>query len=607
MQLSERQIKIVNNLLSSSEPLTTRELSEKFKVSVRTIKYDLSGIKPWINDSQEILISKRNKGFWLDANQDKRMELKKKLLNRDKFNYFPQPMQRAKQIIVLFGLTEGFMTTQQLENKLGVSKTTVLSDLNNAELELAKFNITLVRKNYYGYTISGSEANIRSALEEIVQHTINSYDLTTVMNLFVNDALRPQLGIASELETIYQQLFQTIQTLNKNPRSQLDYNDILTIVIRLGISVARLSINQPINSYRELVITDADKGQVPYRLFDQTFSYYDFPLLQDEYTYVISGTNPSFKDKNIANLTEKIMAFVSESTHHPYQDDNQLRTNLFSHLMMKLTSEYKFTNEYNPFVDEIKQKYPILFSAIYEVTKQEISTNPAVVNESFVAFIALHFLVSLEKYVENNRNVRIVYVCSTGLGVTNLIQQKIEAALTGVEIAGFASFINAKAEVARLKPDLVISIFPLKLADVPVIEVHPLPSNEDITLIKKKITDLKLASVDLLTPSKNLQLADESKQAEEISRDLMIKAFTVYEEVKKIVGKQINDKYRDAFMLHVLMSVHRIYYNQQYNQKLSNVPDKAQLMNAIKLAYAHNNLMINDSELVAIIEYLKFS
>lgn len=607
MQLSERQIKIVNNLLSSSEPLTTRELSEKFKVSVRTIKYDLSGIKPWINDSQEILISKRNKGFWLDANQDKRMELKKKLLNRDKFNYFPQPMQRAKQIIVLFGLTDGFMTTQQLENKLGVSKTTVLSDLNNAELELAKFNITLVRKNYYGYTISGSEANIRSALEEIVQHIINSYDLTTVMNLFVNDDLRPQLGIASELETIYQQLFQTIQTLNKNPRLQLDYNDILTIVIRLGISVARLSINQPINSYRELVITDADKGQVPYRLFDQTFSYYDFPLLQDEYTYVISGTNPSFKDKNIANLTEKIMAFVSESTHHPYQDDNQLRTNLFSHLMMKLTSEYKFTNEYNPFVDEIKQKYPILFSAIYEVTKQEISTNPAVVNESFVAFIVLHFLVSLEKYVENNRNVRIVYVCSTGLGVTNLIQQKIEAALTGVEIAGFASFINAKAEVARLKPDLVISIFPLKLADVPVIEVHPLPSNEDIALIKKKITDLKLASVDLLTPSKNLQLADESKQAEEISRDLMIKAFTVYEEVKKIVGKQINDKYRDAFMLHVLMSVHRIYYNQQYNQKLSNVPDKAQLMNAIKLAYAHNNLMINDSELVAIIEYLKFS
>lgn len=607
MQLSERQIKIVNNLLSSSEPLTTRELSEKFKVSVRTIKYDLSGIKPWINDSQEILISKRNKGFWLDANQDKRMELKKKLLNRDKFNYFPQPMQRAKQIIVLFGLTDGFMTTQQLENKLGVSKTTVLSDLNNAELELAKFNITLVRKNYYGYTISGSEANIRSALEEIVQHIINSYDLTTVMNLFVNDDLRPQLGIASELETIYQQLFQTIQTLNKNPRLQLDYNDILTIVIRLGISVARLSINQPINSYRELVITDADKGQVPYRLFDQTFSYYDFPLLQDEYTYVISGTNPSFKDKNIANLTEKIMAFVSESTHHPYQDDNQLRTNLFSHLMMKLTSEYKFTNEYNPFVDEIKQKYPILFSAIYEVTKQEISTNPAVVNESFVAFIVLHFLVSLEKYVENNRNVRIVYVCSTGLGVTNLIQQKIEAALTGVEIAGFASFINAKAEVARLKPDLVISIFPLKLADVPVIEVHPLPSNEDIALIKKKITDLKLASVDLLTPSKNLQLADESKQAEEISRDLMIKAFTVYEEVKKIVGKQINDKYRDAFMLHVLMSVHRIYYNQQYNQKLSNVPDKAQLMNAIKLAYTHNNLMINDSELVAIIEYLKFS
>lgn len=607
MQLTERQIKIVNSLLSSSEPLTTKDLSKKFKVSIRTIKYDLSGIKPWINAAQEVLISKRNKGFWLDADQNTRTELKKKLLNRDKFNYFPQPLERAKQIIILFGLTDGFMTTQQLENKLGVSKTTVLSDLNNTESELAKFNITLVRKNYYGYTISGPETNIRSALEEIVQHTINSYDLTTVMNLFVNDELRPQLGIASELETIYQKLFHTIQTLNRSPNSQLDYNDILTIVIRLGISVARLSINQPINSYRELSIPKTDRMQVPYRLFDQTFSYYDFPLLQDEYTYIISGTNPNFKDKNIAKLTEKIMEFVSKSTGHPYQDDNQLRTNLFSHLMMKLNSEYKFTNEYNPFVDEIKQKYPRLFNAIFEVTKQEISDNPAVVNESFVAFIALHFLVSLEKYVENNRNVRIVYVCSTGLGVTNLIQQKIAAELTGVEIAGFASFINAKAEVARLRPDLVISIFPLKLSDVPIIEVHPLPSSEDISSIKKKITDLKLTSSELIAPSKKLQPANESKKAEEISRDLMVKAFTIYEEVKKIVGKGINEKYQDAFMLHVLMSVHRIYYNQQYNQKVSNKTDKKQLINKIRLAYARNNLAINDSELIAIIEYMKFS
>ncbi|WP_157059072.1 HTH domain-containing protein, partial [Loigolactobacillus rennini] len=119
MQLSKRQIKIVNHLLDNDRPLTTSQLAQHFKVSVRTIKYDLSDIKPWINARQNVLISKRNKGVWIQANGQEKSLIKRSLLKHKKFDYFPDPKQRAQQIIVLFGLTDGYMTTQQLENKLG--------------------------------------------------------------------------------------------------------------------------------------------------------------------------------------------------------------------------------------------------------------------------------------------------------------------------------------------------------------------------------------------------------------------------------------------------------------------------------------------------------
>lgn len=606
VQLSERQIKIVNRLLDSDRPLTTSQLAKQFKVSVRTIKYDLSAIKPWINAKEDRLVSRRNKGVWIAANDQEKIVIKRSLLQHDKFDYFPDPKQRAQQIIVLFGLTDGYMTTQQLENKLSVSKTTIVSDLDSVEHQLSKYGVKLVRKNYYGYAISGLEANIRSVLEEIVQNTVNHYDLVTVMDLFGSKDLEIRFGISAELDAIYQRVFKIVRRLKALSTTQLDYNDILTITIRLGIAVARLSINQPINSYCPIAIKENEKQQLPYQLFQQIFRCYDFPLLQDEYVYIANGPNTNLKDQNIASLTEKILNFVSRMTGQPYQKDNQLRTNLFSHLLMKLTSQYKFTNEYNPFVADVKQKYPALFHAIYKVTRKEISKNPAVVNDSFVTFIALHFLVSLEKYVNHTSNIRIVYICSTGLGVTNLIQQRVEAALSGVEIAGFASFVNAKKEIQRLQPDLVISIFPLKQVTIPVIEVNPVLSDQDISRIKQKVAALKGVPKELLTP-KGRSTTVVNKGTEAVSRDLIIKGFTVYEQVKTIVGSEINAKYQDAFLLHILMSVHRIYYDQQYQQLTEVKQIFKKFVVPIKRVYINNDLKINDSEVVAILEYLNFS
>lgn len=153
---------------------------------------------------------------------------------------------------------------------------------------------------------------------------------------------------------------------------------------------------------------------------------------------------------------------------------------------MRLSRKQKFVNEYNPFKDDIKAKYPELFDAIEMVVRREIRGKSLLINDSFIAYIALHFLVSYEKAADM-RSVRAVYVCSTGLGVTSLIKQKISEELSNIEIAAFASVLNAKEVIKQKEPELVISIFPIEGIDCEFIKVHPLPTKQDLEKIQQAV------------------------------------------------------------------------------------------------------------------------
>ena len=95
---------------------------------------------------------------------------------------------------------------------------------------------------------------------------------------------------------------------------------------------------------------------------------------------------------------------------------------MFAHLSLRFTKKHLFINEYNPFSEEIKGKHPALFLAIQSACKQLIQRSVLLVNDSFCAYIALHFWLRNDN--SEAKVVRIVYVCSTGLGVTSLIEQK---------------------------------------------------------------------------------------------------------------------------------------------------------------------------------------
>lgn len=622
VQLSKREIKLILALLETEATLTTttRKLANQFQVSVRTIKYDLENVKIWFEEKGAPLSAQRNKGTWLELPTSKRIELKNEILQVERYDLFPDQEIRINQIITLLCLRDEFITTLELADSLEVSKSTIIADLERLEQVVGGYDVMLVRKNYFGYTLEGKERQVRLLLEAVTQKEITDYDIYTIMNHVTEKRTSSKLGtlklaMQPDMLKIYQQtVYEVSKIVNQEMLEQFNYSEILSILLRVTIATARMTINQTIHSYKILGnhhLLDENQ-ELPYLLMKQVFDLYHFPILEDEYIYICSDVLMVYEEKNIAELTRNMIEIVSQKEQLPFDEDKQLFTNLFAHLSLKLHKRYLFVNEYNPFIDDIKARYSTLFKSITEASAQEISKSVSITNDSFIAYIALHFLVSYEKLSINRSVARIVYVCSTGLGVTSLIQQRIMEEVANVEIASFASVLKVKEVVQKENPDLVVSIFPIEDLQVPFIKVNPIPTKSDIQGIKKEVNAILTAA----TPTTNHlpRLVARSQVPnrtgyEDQSRELILKGFVVYEDLKNYFATSLHDGYEEAFLLHVLMMVHRMYFDSQYENDGNVAPDSLlqfeKEVSGIEEIFAKNDLIINKAEVTALLQYIK--
>lgn len=612
-QLTKRESQILIYLLEVTESVTIKNLAEKENVSVRTIKYDLDNIRDWLTERKQELHSKRSQGIWLSVSDSDRIKLKSELMDVNRLELFADQSLRMNRLLIMLLVTKEAITGLKLANSLDVSKDTIMNDLDVLENNELKDGLTLNRQARKGFWITGEERLVRLTIEEILQKDFTDYDIYKLMALLLNGRETEYFEMYSAMATPIQDVFNQViscmrNLLEEENLEELNYAELLNILIRVTIATVRLRNESTIGRYQLIAEQELDKNDLSYRVMHQVFDYYQLPLFEDEYHYIYSDTFDTIHQQDVMKLVENVIYKVSKKNNYPFYQDPQLLTNLYAHLSMRLSRKKKFANEYNPFKEDIKQKYPELFDAINEAVIQEISGQNILINDSFVAYIALHFLVSYER--EELRSVRAVYICSTGLGVTSLIKQKINEELNNITIVAFASVLNAQEVIAEKDPDIVISIFPISGVDRPFVKVHPLPTEQDLQKIQQVIKEI----LDVTTQRKgyhmNLNEPHINKSTlEDFSKELILKSYTVYERLLVILETDLIQEYREAFLLHVFLMIHRITFDQQYLAKGSQVDqiisEKEELVGKIEAVFAENNLEINKSEISALFSYIK--
>ncbi|MBO0466961.1 transcription antiterminator [Enterococcus plantarum] len=618
LHLSKREIKILLLLLDLEDSVTTKELAETFEVSVRTIKYDLENVRDWFKDQNVLLKTRRNKGIWLEIPDSERLTLKNEIIEVERFETYPDQELRANQLIFRLLLASKCLTSQELADDLQVSRNTIISDLDRVEELAQMYELTLNRQSRQGFSIIGEESKIRLLMEYITQKEITEYDIYQIMSYFVQSGQQRKMQeVHVGVNTIFQKIYQVALKemtglLDPSLFDQFNYAEILSITLRVAIASSRIQLHHTVGGYKMLTNQNVlqQKRELPFLLMKKVFDHYELPLLADEYFYIYSDVFVANNQQDIVGLTEKLIKDVSKEVNFPFYRDRQLFTNLFAHLSLRLTKKHLFINEYNPFVDDIKAKYPQLFSAIQLASQSDIVGSALLINDSFIAYIALHFLVAYEKNLHEINVVRIVYVCSTGLGVTSLIEQKILEEVSNVEIAGFASVLNAVDVIEEKNPDLVLSIFPIEIVNRPFVKVNPLPTEADIHSIQEEVNKIlahtQSGKVPRLIPRQQIK---ETQGIEAESRDIVVRTYVIYEELLKAFSEKLTQEYKEAFLLHVMLMVHRITFDSQYENEGNIVKEtllaQQELVEHIERIFAKNELMVNQAEITALLNYIR--
>ncbi|WP_430535188.1 HTH domain-containing protein [Listeria rocourtiae] len=606
--LGRRELQIVNQLLSASAVVRTRDLADQMGVSIRTIKYDLERVRDWFSERQVVLFSQPNKGYWLECDASLLMELRHELSQAEHLKLYTSRSMRVRRILVMLLLSEGYVTAALMADEIDVSRNTILADMNEVERMAGRFHVKLSREQRSGYRILGEERRLRSLLEHLLVSNMNNYEVykitTRITRLDRERNFQPMFDrrILPEYELVESALAYYFQDESREIWQQLD---IMIILVRLTISLKRLQMGHAMDGYQVLDIgaekSDARRSFIGF--MQRVYLQKEFPLLRAEYRYCVGSHAGGMLETDIAKLTEDLIGFVARREGVDYELDQKLYTNLFAHLSLRLGQGGLSGNEFNPLNSEIKQQYPTLFGHVYEACKKFIS-DEQVIQESFISFIVLHFLVSLENQQLHQRKVRTLYVCSTGRGVARLIKNRVEAGIGQVEMVAYCSIVEVEEMCRKHAIELIISVFPIE-SSLPVVVTDALPKKADLEMIRQEVARILLEMPAVVDDYETVDLVRQSSH-EEISEEIILKGFEVYQQVKDVLANEVDLKLENGLLLHIFLMVQRYYFNKQYDLVLASEDSgRMELKERLTAVFEQCGLYFQEAELEAVVHYFK--
>jgi len=602
--LTAREIQIIKHLLDAEEAVKIKDMAKWLGVTERTVKYDLDQIRQWMLQHDLPLQSKPNIGLWIELDHVQKGKVRQ-LLQTSKPT-FSNKEDRVHGIIKCLILADGYLTATGISEHLSVSRNTILNDLHHVEEFIVPWQVHLKRQPRIGYRLKGEELHKRILLENLIHRALTHYDIYQITMELSGTPVEATFVLDEELMAAYTLAFSHVQGLYTDNRNG---NYLLSLLFRLTISVYRLGKKYTLDSYRVIDDTHhrSKDEEMVLAVMRKIYGDLNLPLFEDEFYYILRGTEKISNQVDLAQLTEKIIIDVSKYEGINYKTDTRLYSNLLAHLSLRFQNELFNLTEYNPLMDDIKHMHPTLF----ESTKRafEAHIGHAGDADSFISYMTLHFLVSYENLKSKNK-VNVLYVCSTGKGVARLVKNRVETKIPSIEMVAYCSVMEVELFCREQPVDLIISVFPIE-TDIPVVIVDGLPEEKDmekIATFARQIMDRKRSTIDSYL---DLQPTQENVglSSGEISLEIILKGFEVSADLIETFKEDLNVSKKQALNMHIFLMIHRYYFDEQYdNYAFNQGVDREKVeryFNKLEGFLKKRELPVNQTEINALLQYFK--
>lgn len=462
------------------ESCSITDLMNKFKVSERTIRYDLDNISEFLLDNKQEPISFYDRGV-IKLQGD--TEAIRALLEENDFYAFKlSKEERIHMILYLIVNTSDYVTLQQLADILFVSRSTIIHDVEQARKMVNEYNLKIVSLRK-GLQIQGKESDRRILpLHLLRMPYIQQY----------RDADSSYILEQQDLESL-KRIIKDGELTSHQFLTDHSFEDLLQYLI---LMLERYQKHFFVEN--EYVYKYSSTKAMAKHLMEKIAGYFGIEyFIQEEYVlmdilyhlHYLKQNDADEKTMQIQVVCKQFIDAVAKDLNVDLRNDFQFYQNLsnhlhstFKHMDMDYTSDKELLHEIvnkNPYVVQAIEKnlHPLVSYVKRDITKEEI------------AYITIHVCAAIERNRYQESQFTVLVVCSSGIGTSQLLLTRLKKyfqfyiedvlpvhALTSYDVTGI---------------DLIISTVPIKEDRCESIILRPYLSDEDCILLGEKLNSMK--------------------------------------------------------------------------------------------------------------------
>lgn len=133
---------------------------------------------------------------------------------------------------------------------------------------------------------------------------------------------------------------------------------------------------------------------------------------------------------------------------------------------------------HNPLLDEIRKEFAAVFNVVKQAAFQlNQQWGLPTASDDEIAYLTIYIQNALEKC---HATKRVMLVCSSGIGTSQLLSSRISRAFPEWEIVDIVPGARLNEAIKKARCDLIISTIRLEETEHPVAYVSALFSNRDI-------------------------------------------------------------------------------------------------------------------------------
>lgn len=476
--MNARQIFLLEFLLKQHEYLSANQLAEKYGVSTKTVYQDIDKLNDFFDEGElkSRIVKVPRKGIKLSADEERKQIHSLLLVNKHESGVQDfSPEYRESELIKRLFINQEDLDIYDFAEEMYVTESTVHRDIDKLEKNLGQFDLK-IRIKHDQLFVDGDEWNIRKALQSYVIQA-------------------QSLGREEKIERFFSEkdieiCYEAISRLSQKYHHQFSEEYSCLLLVECLVFKKRTENNNCLTERTSNLINDLNhlevyffSGELLESIINKSFSEISpYEIEAMAYSLLAYGFSIQSADyiQNIEHQVNELINKVSNLLSLDLSKDNHLKLMLSNHIskmIFRLRNQIYITN---PALEEIKKQYSSLFNVIWIAIRGLSKYYEINISNEELAFIVIHFQLAIEKIV---KPLNIVVICQNGIATSELIMSKLhkifdsDAKITNINARELDFY-----DLSNI--DLIISTIALPEIKVPVIEVSPILTKDEIESIR---------------------------------------------------------------------------------------------------------------------------